>query len=151
MITTTTAYRGHIFYFPALHSLDHRPEPIWLEDGLLIVKEGLIYAVDTYEALVSTLSAEIIVHDYRGKIIMPGFIDTHLHYPQTDIIASPAPDLLPWLEKYTFPTESQFSNPAHAHEVSAFFLDELLRNGTTTAMVYGSVHKNSVEAFFTHL
>jgi guanine deaminase len=80
---------------------------------------------------------------------MPGFIDTHLHYPQTDMIASAAPGLLPWLETYTFPTERRFSDPQHAREVAGFFLDELTRCGTTTAMVYCTVHPSSVEAFFT--
>ncbi|MDB5919654.1 MAG: guaD, partial [Massilia sp.] len=88
------------------------------------------------------------VVDYRGKLIMPGFIDTHLHFPQTDMIASPAPGLLPWLQTYTFPTERQFGDPAHGREVAEFFLDELLRCGTTTAMVYCTVHKESVDAFF---
>jgi guanine deaminase len=88
------------------------------------------------------------VHDYRGKIITPGFIDTHVHYPQTDIIASPAPGLLPWLETYTFPAERRFADAGHASEVADFFLAELLRNGTTTAAVYCTVHPQSVDAFF---
>jgi guanine deaminase len=90
----------------------------------------------------------VVVIDYRGKLIMPGFIDTHLHYPQTDMIASPAPGLLPWLQTYTFPTERQFGDPVHARAVAEFFLDELLRCGTTTALVYCTVHKESVDAFF---
>jgi guanine deaminase len=89
------------------------------------------------------------VQDYRGKFIMPGFIDAHIHYPQTDMIASPAPGLLPWLEQYTFPTERKFADPQHAAQTAEFFLDELLRNGTTTAMVYCTVHPQSVDAFFT--
>jgi guanine deaminase len=64
------------------------------------------------------------------------------------MIASPAPGLLPWLETYTFPTERRFQDPAHAREVASFFLDELARNGTTTAMVYCTVHPESVDAFF---
>jgi guanine deaminase len=99
--------------------------------------------------LKSTLPADVDVQAYRGKIIIPGFIDTHLHYPQTDMIASPAEGLLPWLEKYTFPTECAFTDAAHAQEVAQFFIDELLRCGTTTAMVYCSSHPESVEAFFT--
>ncbi len=86
--------------------------------------------------------------DYRGKLIVPGFIDTHLHYPQTDIIASPAPGLLPWLQQYTFPAERRFAEPEHAAEVAEFFIDQLLRCGTTTAMVYCTVHPASVDAFF---
>jgi guanine deaminase len=88
-----------------------------------------------------------VVHDYSGKLLMPGFIDTHMHYPQTDMIASPSEGLLPWLETYTFPTERQFED-THAANVADFFLDELLRCGTTTAMVYCTVHPQSVDAFF---
>ena len=87
-------------------------------------------------------------HDWRGKIITPGFIDTHVHYPQTDMIASPASGLLPWLNTYTFPTERKFEDSAHATDVADFFLAELLRNGTTTAAVYCTVHPQSVDAFF---
>ena len=120
----------------------------WHQDGLLIVADGKVRAAGDYDRMFATLAADVEVIDYRGKLIMPGFIDTHLHFPQTDMIASPAPGLLPWLEKYTFPTERQFGDPAHAREVAEFFLDELLRCGTTTAMVYCTVHRESVDAFF---
>ena len=85
----------------------------------------------------------------RDKLIVPGFIDSHIHYPQTDMIASPAPGLLPWLNTYTFPTERGFENPAIARETASFFVDELLACGTTTALVYCTVHKQSADAFFT--
>ena len=141
------AYRASVLHFtddPA-----RQPEATqWFEDGLLVVEAGLIKAVGNYADLHATLAPDTPVHDYRGKLILPGFIDTHVHYPQTDMIASPAPGLLPWLETYTFPTERQFSDIVHAREVADFFLDELLRCGTTTAMVYCTVHKESVDAFF---
>lgn len=149
MTFTVHAYRGQILFFDPILSTIQQPKPIWHEDGLLIVADGRIQHVGDYETLYPSLPPHVLVHDYRGKIISPGFIDTHIHYPQTDMIASPAPDLLPWLETYTFPTESNFHDPQHADQVSRFFLNELLRNGTTTALVYGSVHKSSVESFFT--
>lgn len=121
---------------------------LWHEDGLLVIADGKVTAAGDYAQLLATLPAGVQPVDYRGKVIMPGFIDTHLHFPQTDMIASPAPGLLPWLETYTFPTERQFGDPAHAREVADFFLDELLRCGTTTAMVYCTVHRESVDAFF---
>lgn len=141
------AYRASILYFtgdPAVASDAYH----WYEDGLLIVRDGRIQAAGEYAQLHANLPPNTVVTDYRGKLIVPGFIDTHLHYPQTDIIASPAPGLLPWLEQYTFPAERRFAEPEHAGEVAEFFLDQLLRCGTTTAMVYCTVHQESAEAFF---
>jgi guanine deaminase len=142
------AYRASILHFnadPAFNDNAHA----WHEDGLLIVADGRIVAAGEYAQLRAQIPQGVEVQDYRGKLIVPGFIDTHIHYPQTDMIASPAPGLLPWLETYTFPNERKFSNVEHAGEVARFFLDELLRCGTTTAMVYCTVHPASVEAFFT--
>ena len=141
------AYRASLLHFYADPAFGD-DAVLWFEDGLLVVEGGKVQAAGDYGALHAGLPPATMVHDYRGKIIMPGFIDTHLHFPQTDMIASPAPGLLPWLESYTFPTERQFGDPAHAREVAEFFLDELLRCGTTTAMVYCTVHRESVDAFF---
>ena len=141
------AYRASVLHFHADPAF-HQQSMHWHEDGLLVVDGDRIHAAGDYAALAPALAPGTPVHDYRGKLIMPGFIDTHLHFPQTDMIASPAPGLLPWLETYTFPTERQFGDPAHAREVAEFFLDELLRCGTTTAMVYCTVHRESVDAFF---
>ena len=141
------AYRASILHFtgdPAFDADAHE----WHEDGLLVVEDGLVQDVGSYDVLKARLAPETMVHDYRGRLIIPGFIDTHVHYPQTDMIASPAPGLLPWLETYTFPTERAFSEPKHAADVARFFVDELLRCGTTTAMVFCTVHSESVEAFF---
>ncbi len=118
------------------------------EDGLLIVEGGSVVARGPYAALAAQLTPITEVRDLRGKMIVPGFIDTHLHYPQTDMIASPAPGLLPWLESYTFPTERRFAELAHAEETANFFLDQLLACGTTTALVYCTVHKQSADALF---
>ena len=148
---TVQAYRASLLHFhadPAFADDAHT----WIEDGLLLVEDGRVLAAGDYAALAPGLASKfapgIEIADYRGHIITPGFIDTHLHFPQTDMIASPAPGLLPWLETYTFPTERRFGDPAHARATAEFFLDELLRNGTTTALVYCSVHKASADAFF---
>ena len=142
------AYHASILHFTGDPVLN--PDAtVWHEDGLLIIHDGHVHAVGDHAQLRATLAENTVIHDYRGKIILPGFIDTHVHYPQTDMIASPAPGLLPWLETYTFPTERQFSDPDHAADVAGFFIDELLRCGTTTAMVYCTVHRASVDAFFT--
>ncbi|OFA06182.1 guanine deaminase [Duganella sp. HH101] len=147
MPNTLQAYRGSLLHFladPAFSEQSH----VWHEDGLLIVADGKVQAAGDYATLHATLPPGAELHDYSGKLLMPGFIDTHVHYPQTDMIASPAEGLLPWLETYTFPTERRFEDLAHAAGVADFFLDELLRCGTTTAMVYCTVHPQSVDAFF---
>ena len=142
------AYRASLLHFtddPAWNDNAFQ----WHEDGLLIVQGGRVQAAGDYHQLVSDLVPHAKVIDCRGKLIVPGFIDTHIHYPQTDIIASPSSGLLPWLDDHTFPGERAFADPAHAAKVATFFLDELLRCGTTTAMVYCTVHPVSVDAFFT--
>jgi len=141
------AYRASLLHFRADPAFDDQAA-LWHEDGLLVVEDGRIKAAGDYAALASTLPPGLAPVDYRGKVIAPGFIDTHLHYPQTDMIASASPGLLPWLETYTFPSERRFEDPAHARATAEFFLDELLRCGTTTAVVYCTVHPQSVDAFF---
>ncbi|MGV7208670.1 guanine deaminase [Oxalobacteraceae bacterium A2-2] len=140
------AYRASLLHFHADPAFSEHAHG-WHEDGLLVVADGKVLQAGDYAALHPTLPPGAELHDYSGSLITPGFIDTHLHYPQTDMIASPAPDLLPWLETYTFPTEGRFGDEAHAGAVAEFFLDELLRCGTTTAMVYCTVHAQSVDAF----
>ncbi|NGZ85829.1 guanine deaminase [Duganella aceris] len=148
MTTNLQAYRGSLLHFLADPAFSDRSHA-WHEDGLLIVADGKVQAAGDYTTLHAALPPGTPLHDYSGKLLMPGFIDTHVHYPQTDMIASPAEGLLPWLETYTFPVERQFEDPAHGADVAEFFLDELLRCGTTTAMVYCTVHPQSVDAFFT--
>ena len=144
---TLRAYRASLLHFHADPAFAEHAYA-WHEDGLLLVDGDKIHAAGDYATLAPTLPEGQHIVDYSGKLIVPGFIDAHLHYPQTDMIASPAPGLLPWLETYTFPTERQFGDSVHARATAEFFLDELLRCGTTTAMVYCTVHPESVDAFF---
>ncbi|MDB5422935.1 MAG: guanine deaminase, partial [Phenylobacterium sp.] len=118
------------------------------EDGLLVVEDGHVAAFGPYTDIVATLGAETPVEDLSGKLITPGFVDAHIHYPQTDVIAAWGSQLLEWLTQHTFPAEQAFADRAHADEAAAFFCDELLRNGTTSALVFGTVHKASVDALF---
>lgn len=142
------AVRGEIVHFLAdpadagAAALAHFP------DGLLLVRDGRVEAAGPAAELLPQLAAGTPVEDLRGKLILPGFVDTHVHYAQTDMIASYGEQLLAWLERYTFPTEARFADPAYAGEVAAFFCDELLRNGTTTAMAFATVHPGSVDALF---
>jgi guanine deaminase len=119
-----------------------------IDDGVLVVRAGRIDAIGPARELLPQLAREMPVADYRGRMIVPGFVDTHVHYAQTDMIGSYGEQLLAWLENYTFPTERDFEDPDHAREVAEFFVDELLRNGTTTAMVFATVHRASVDAIF---
>ncbi len=126
--------------------------PIYDADGLLVVgpdAQGrhVVRAVGDHAALIGEY-AGVAVEDLRGRLIAPGFVDMHVHYPQTDVIGAPAAGLLPWLEHYTFPHESRFHDPAYARGVAAFFFDELLRNGVTTALTFATSHPASVDAAF---
>jgi guanine deaminase len=120
----------------------------YFEDGLLVIKDDKIHALGNAEVLLSSLPSDTVIEHHPNAIITPGFIDTHIHYPQTDMIGSYGEQLLTWLNTYTFPEESKFSDNAHARDVADRFLKELLRNGTTTALVFGTGHKVSVDAFF---
>ena len=145
-------FRGSVLHFiDDPDSVDPEQSYQYFEDGLLIIEDGRISAVDDAETLLksehSPVSADNVI-DYRGKLLCPGFVDTHIHYPQKEMIAAYGEQLLSWLESYTFPTETQFADKAYAATVAERFLDELLRCGTTTAQVFGTVHPESVDAFF---
>ncbi|PZV26100.1 MAG: guanine deaminase [Snowella sp.] len=119
----------------------------YLEDGLLVIENGKIKDFGTYEQLQEKY-AGIDAIAYPDKLIMPGFIDTHIHYPQTAMMAAYGEQLLEWLSKYTFPTEAKFKDKNYAAAIATVFLDELLKNGTTTALVFAAVFPESVDAFF---
>lgn len=147
MPQTQTAIRASFFDFS---DIAHQPEAImaqarYIEDGVLLLEAGRIVALHPWASLTSP-PAEVI--DLRGRLIVPGFVDTHIHYPQTEMIGAYGEQLLQWLDQYTFPVESQYHCADHAAAMSAFFLQQLLANGTTSALVFGTVHPQSVEALF---
>jgi guanine deaminase len=120
----------------------------YISDGLLVLEKGLVKAFGAYNTLKDRY-ADVETTAYpAGMLIVPGFIDLHVHYPQTEMIASYGAQLLEWLDRYTFPTEAQFKDPVYARKIAAFFLDELLRNGTTTALVLTTIFPQSVEVLF---
>ena len=119
----------------------------YIEDGLLVLEQGRIAQIGEAGELLPSLADETSIDRYGDELVIPGFIDPHIHYPQTRVIASYGAQLLDWLETYTFVEEQRFEDPDHAAATAAFFLDELLRNGTTTAAVYCSSHFESVDAF----
>jgi guanine deaminase len=143
------AFRGELLHFLADPSKVNEEDSYqYFKDGLLITKDGLVEKVGDAIKLISDLPSEVKVKQYKSGLIMPGFIDTHVHYPQTEMIASYGEQLLEWLENYTFPAEREFSDEEHGKRVAEFFLSQLLDAGTTTALVFGTVHKESVNAFF---
>lgn len=122
--------------------LDH------VEDALILIEDGRITSIGPYADTLGQLPAGVAVEHYENALILPGLIDTHVHYPQLQMIASYGEQLLAWLTKYTFPAELEFADQAHAERVAKLFFREILGAGTTTAMVYCTVHPGSVEAFF---
>jgi guanine deaminase len=143
------AHRGTILHFRGDPGGSDDPTSFELfEDGLLVVADGRVAALGPARDLLSGLPCELEIVEHAGSLLLPGFVDIHIHYPQTDVIASLGGDLLAWLEQYIFPQETRFADPVHARAVAEVFLDELLRHGTTTAAVYCTVHPASVEAFF---
>ncbi|MFQ5982120.1 MAG: guanine deaminase [Woeseiaceae bacterium] len=120
----------------------------YFDDGLLIVDNGRVRETGDAGALLPKLSDDVRVVDHRDKLIIPGMIDCHVHFPQVDIIASYGERLLDWLREYAYPAERGFADADHAAEVADFFVGELLRNGTTTALVFATVHPQSADAIF---
>lgn len=143
------AYRAALLHFLAdPHVVDIEASYQYFEDGLLLIAEGKVVQLGDAQNLIQKLPGSTEIIEYPHSLIVPGFIDTHVHYPQLGVIGSYGTQLLDWLETYTFPTEGRFADPAHARDQAGLFLRELLRNGTTTALVFGTVHPQSVDAFF---
>ena len=125
-------------------------EALFESDGLLVVGPDasgrkVVRAAGNYKELAPDFAGVAIEH-LPGRILAPGFIDLHVHFPQTDVIGSPADGLLPWLENYTFPHEARFADADYAASVAKFFLDELGRHGVTTALTFCTSHPASVDA-----
>jgi guanine deaminase len=146
---THYAYRASILHYTSeSERASAAYAPRFFDDGVLLVRDGHVERCGAAAAMLDRLPRDTSVVDLRGKWIVPGFIDTHVHYAQTAVIASHGAQLLDWLEKYTYPAERAFADPLHAREAAEFFLAELLRNGTTSAVVFPTVHKASVDALF---
>ena len=155
---TIQAYRARILRFAA--DVEASKSAIFEEDGLLVIGPSVgpiahgrpvVQQVGNYRSLIAAFTAqhpEVAVQHLPDRIIVPGFVDMHIHYPQTDVIGSPAEGLLPWLENYTFPEEKRFAAGDYAAQAASFFIAELLRNGVTTALTFATSHPASVQALF---
>ncbi|NIC43369.1 guanine deaminase [Aquabacterium sp. A08] len=141
------AHRAAILWFDP-HA--DTPVPHYEADGLLVLAPDAqdtqcVVAVGPYRD-VAARHPGVPVQHHPDRLIAPGFVDLHIHYPQTDVIGSPAEGLLPWLEHYTFPHEARLADPAYAGAVAEVFLDELQRHGVTTALTFATSHPGSVDA-----
>jgi guanine deaminase len=144
-MSMTKAYRASLLYF-------NDREAVFEQDGLLVVAPDhqgvqVVQNIGSFQSLASRY-ADLAVEHLPGRIIAPGFVDMHVHYPQLDVIGSPADGLLPWLENYTFPEEKRFLAPEYCAQAASFFIVELLRNGVTTALTFATSHVASVNALF---
>lgn len=144
-----TAIRGALLNFkddPFVRDLQDCM--VYLDDAVVVMEGGKIAAVGAADEILPTLPAELPVTRYPDSVILPGFIDSHVHYPQTEMIAAYGEQLIDWLNNYTFITEQGFADKAHAAEVASVFLKEQHRNGVTSATVFGTVFPQSVDALF---
>ena len=143
------AIRGRLLWFDADPAEEGETRAVrYVEDGIVVVENGLIREVGEAPAVLRRLPPQTPVSDHRPHLVMPGLVDPHLHMPQTQVIASYGAELMEWLANYTFPEESRYGEPGVAEAASRFLLDELLSCGTTTAGVYCTIHPESVDAFF---
>ncbi len=136
------AYRSALLYFRSDDTL------VYEADGLLVTQADAHGVQRVHQ--IGPWSADAVrgvpLQHWPDRIIAPGFIDLHVHYPQVDVIGSPAEGLLPWLDQYTFVQEARFADAGHAHSVATFFLDEMQRQGVTTALTFCTSHAGSVDA-----
>lgn len=142
--------RGRVLTFiDEPQGIDDTASYLTVDDGAVLVRDGKIAAIGDYADISKAAGPNVAVADHRPHLILPGLIDTHLHFPQTQAIASYGAQLLEWLNTYIFVEEQKFAEPEHAAFIAGRFMDELLSNGTTTAAAYCSVHPQSVDAYFT--
>ncbi|MEE3241392.1 MAG: guanine deaminase [Pseudomonadota bacterium] len=143
------AYRAEIIYCTNDPSKFGESAICHFEDGLLVVNSsGEIVACGEAKTLLKEWGGNCSYNEYKNHLIVPGFIDSHIHFPQTEMLAAHGEQLLSWLENYTYPVEENFCNKSYSLKIANVFLTELLKNGTTSAVVFGSVHKESVDALF---
>ena len=149
-VIATTAIRGRFLDIQntVAQARDIHDQVRYVEDGLVIIHEGKIQWFGPWQEGQSRLPTNAELQHYPDQLIVPGFIDTHIHFPQTEMIGAYGEQLLEWLNTYTFPTEIQFRDASYSEKIAEFFVQELLKNGTTTALVFCTVHPESVDALF---
>ncbi|MBE0638326.1 MAG: guanine deaminase [Bacteroidales bacterium] len=142
-------FRGSLFdFYASTDVFNLKTGYRYIEDGLLVTKDGKVLASGNYPEVIKEFPLPMEITDFGETFIFPGFIDAHVHSVQTGAIASYGNQLLEWLETYIFPRERHFSDSEYAFRHTRFFIDQLLKNGTTTAVIYPAVFDASVEAVF---
>jgi len=145
---TARLHRGALLHFTDDPAVAGEQACVYHEDGALLVEDGRVRVAGAAAEVLAQVDADTPRIEHSHALLMPGFVDTHVHYPQMDIMGAHGEQLLEWLQRYVFPAEALFASYEHARGVAERFMDELLRNGTTTALVFCTVHSASVDAFF---
>lgn len=146
---SATLLRGRVLSFLRKpETIDDRASYAYEEDGGILVRDGRIVAAGDFASVQAQAGESVHTVDHRPHLLMPGFIDAHVHFPQMQVIASYGAELLDWLNTYTFPEETKFIDTQHGRRIARLFLDETVRHGTTTVAAYCSVHRESADAFF---
>lgn len=145
-VSKTQGFRAQILHFPSA-SKAPKSDYVFIADGLLVTRNDKVEFIGDYKSNINQYD-NMPIQDYSGKLLLPGFIDSHMHFPQTEMLASFGEQLLDWLKNYTFPVENKFADDQYAATIAQVFLRQLYRHGTTSAMVYSSVHKGATDALF---
>lgn len=149
MSASSLALRGAACWFVGDPFAEPTPSALHFEsDAMVLIEGGRIAAIGAASQITNQIQSHTPVHAYPNRVLLPGFIDAHVHYAQLPIIGASGHQLLEWLEQYTFPSEREFNDVHYARRVAQQFCRELLRNGTTSALVFGTVHEQSVDALF---
>ncbi|KQZ12681.1 guanine deaminase [Mesorhizobium sp. Root554] len=147
-MTSTLLHGRTLSFLRWPETVDDHAAYAYEEDGGILIRDGKILAAGAYADVARQAGDGVKTIDHRPHLLLPGFIDAHVHFPQMQVIASYGAELLDWLNTYTFPEESKFQNAQHGRRIARLFLDEMVRHGTTTVAAYCSVHRESAEAFF---
>jgi len=145
-----TLFRARV-YSPLASASESPSDPanhLCLEDGFVRTSEGRITGVGPWDRRPPSGTGEEVVNLGPDKLLTPGFVDTHLHAPQLQMIGSYGGHLLEWLNQYTFPTEARFVDDDYARRIATALFDDLLRNGTLSALIFSSIHKKATGRFF---
>lgn len=140
--------RSAVIHFPDSCGSAREPKWSYLPDAILWIADGRVKQLGPAQLIAQQLPDGAQIEHYPDQILIPGLIDMHVHYPQLEMIAAYGTQLLDWLNRYTFPVEQKYADKSYAARQASAFLDQLLAQGTTTALVFATSAVSSVDAFF---